>query len=338
MRNELERKDLEDVLDPDEDIHETELSQERKAELREQRKKRRKQVEGTDIDEEEEDGWEQELRFRRELAANNIKIGIERRRERKARAEANGELTLLQRIRQDANEILKRQQEEKNNARETQAREKKNRDSASSEEGKASEPDSVGDAGSMALLAGKRDKVHVPRSKGNAEDELSTKEVAENEVPFELLAGTQEKKNKEGKEEKETEEEEEEEGEEEETARSMLDDDEDESEDSRDLLTGKRRFSSTNPRFRVVSRVKRTLEVTDGEPSEENQPQKPLSEAEAAILRFRRAAQSGELYQPKEEKGRKKRSKGRNTPRLSRKEREEYYRSIGLPLLSVPDT
>lgn len=397
----MQSKDLEDDLDPDEDLDDVELRKEQRED-----KRRRKMLQAAgDRDVEEEDGWEQELRYRQELADNNILLGIEKRRERKERADATGELTLLQRIHQDAIEILRRQAEERNNAREFQARDKKNRELTPEErryETFKKPRDFVSDEGSLVetendddatLLSGKRDRT---RDDDEDDDELEMrKEVAADTGSFEMLMGAKEKR---GNVEREDEDEKE--------KPTAL---EDEEEISRDLLTGKRvgirrvkrdlgedghendgtdnnddnnddvnnhgndneeeviedngNFSNNEERVDSDKRSNKNKknnadseEVTkddpkgsslltfspsskaenDDETKAEPTTQRPLTEVEAAILNFRRLAESGQLNAKKKGNNRQKRSMGRRSPAMSRQEREDYYKSIGLPLLSVP--
>ncbi|KAL8605784.1 hypothetical protein ACOMHN_011146 [Nucella lapillus] len=73
--------------------------------------RRRKKSKEPEIDIENEDSWEQELRTRRELAEKAIEYGIERRKERLKNMDPK-DISILQRIRQDAEEILRRRAEE----------------------------------------------------------------------------------------------------------------------------------------------------------------------------------------------------------------------------------
>ena len=83
---------------------------------------------------EDEDGWEQELRIRNELAEKAIEHGIQQRKERIQNPDPNRPLSVLQRIKQDAEEILRRRAEEEEMNRKKALAEKASRRRGSKED------------------------------------------------------------------------------------------------------------------------------------------------------------------------------------------------------------
>ena len=74
--------------------------------------KRRKKDNQLDLTPDNEDSWDQELRIRSELAEKAIEYGIQQRKERMRNPDPNRPLSVLQRIKQDAEEIIRRRAEE----------------------------------------------------------------------------------------------------------------------------------------------------------------------------------------------------------------------------------